>query len=106
MERGNHLIAMSSAGSYGQRHTTKKKKLLNIVAASSTICMSIDGFSEVNSQPCFNIMAGYPLPPVIHTFRLEGRQETSDNPDVEVSKASTEASDVLQKKGSRSVWTL
>ena len=44
-------------------------------------------------------MAGPPLPSVIHILRLEGRQEISDNIDAEVSKASTEASDVLQKKG-------
>ena len=104
VEPGDYLIAMSSAGLRCQRHTTKKKKVLKIVAASSAICISIDSFSEVNRY-FFNIMACSPLPSVIHTIRLEGRQEKLDNLDAEVSKPNTEASDVLQKKCSCSLQT-
>ena len=60
--------------------------------------MSIDSFSDVNCRSFFNIIAGCPLPFVNHTFRLKVRQQTPEIFDVGVSEATTEASDVLQKR--------
>lgn len=50
------------------------------------ICMSENGFCDINSKLLFNIMAGGPLAFVVKNFRLERKQESAINIDIKVSE--------------------
>jgi hypothetical protein len=36
------------------------------------LCFSVDGFSDVNCRSVFHVLAGAPVPFVLHSFRLDG----------------------------------
>lgn len=63
------------------------KRIDDILQESQAICISIDGFSDVNSRSLFNVMAGYSIPFVMQTFRLEDENKSSENADKLVSRA-------------------
>ena len=47
----------------------------------SALCVSLDGFSYINSQSVFNLLVGGPIPFHIKSFRLGSRRESAVNVD-------------------------
>lgn len=58
---------------------------MDFIKSHPAICMSVDGFSDVNSKSLFNVMADGHLSFVVKTFILEGKKASAANMDKEVS---------------------
>lgn len=76
----------------------KKAKVIEALSNVPALCISVDGFTDVNSCSLFNMMAGGPLPFVAHTFRLEGKRESAQNMDKAISNAIKTACGNFNKK--------
>lgn len=62
-----------------QSYQSNRITFMDFIKSNFAICMSVDGFYDVNSKTLLNFMAGGPLPFVFKMFRIEGKKQSAAN---------------------------
>lgn len=61
--------------------TTTREECIAYMASLRSLCVSVDGFTDVTSKSVFNYLVGAPIPLHVSSFRLGSKRESALNVD-------------------------